>query len=148
MRVIVGGPGHCRSDSRSLVGPLNRFTDPLGSILSLTDGVHQIVRGGRYGLTMANDSIHDRRITAEPFDQDSAGIKTESLEPEGIQSEGHEAGLCRECHARRCQNCSNVDCTCAHPFAAVARAIVELDVSVHRTWRVLGQAGVSPKKNV
>ena len=59
-----------------------------------------------------------------------------------------DAGLCRECHARRCQNCSNVDCSCAHPFAAVARAIVELDVSAHRTWRVLGQAGVTPKKGL
>jgi hypothetical protein len=101
---------------------------------------------------MTNDSIHDRRITAEPFDQDSAGTRMESsarTEPEssaGTEPELKDAGVCRECHARRCANCSKGDCTCAHPFAAVARAIVELDVSVHRTWRVLGQAGVTPKK--
>jgi hypothetical protein len=94
---------------------------------------------------MANDSIHDRRITAEPFDQDSAGIEAESSA--GTELESKDSGVCRECHARRCANCSKDDCTCAHPFAAVARAIVELDVSVHRTWRVLGQAGVVPKKN-
>jgi hypothetical protein len=98
---------------------------------------------------MVNDSIHDRRTTAEPFDQDVAGGEPQ-VEP---QAEPHDdpqskdSGLCRECHARRCANCSKGDCTCAHPFAAVARAIVELDVSVHRTWRVLGQAGVTPKKN-
>jgi hypothetical protein len=99
--------------------------------------IHQIGRGGRYGLRMANDSIHDRRTTTEPFDQDSAGVEPQSKD----------SGVCRECHARRCANCAKGDCTCAHPFAAVARAIVELDVSVHRTWRVLGQAGVTPKKN-
>jgi len=87
-------------------------------------------------LSMSNDSIQAQGAAAEPFDQDSDGFDPE---PSG-------GGLCRECHARRCQNCSNVDCSCAHPFAAVARAIVELDVSVHRTWRVLGQAGVAPKK--
>jgi hypothetical protein len=91
---------------------------------------------------MANDSIHDRRTKAEPFDQDLAGAESQGVEPQDKDS-----GLCRECHARRCANCSKGDCTCAHPFAAVARAIVELDVSVHRTWRVLGQAGVTPKKN-
>jgi hypothetical protein len=86
---------------------------------------------------MAKDPIKTRRNTPEPFDQDSD-------RPDSARSE---SGLCRECHARRCENCSNVDCSCAHPFAAVARAIVELDVSVHRTWRVLGQAGVTPKKD-
>ena len=86
---------------------------------------------------MAKDPIKARRTTAEPFDQDSDRTDPERNEP----------GLCRECHARRCENFSNLDCSCAHPFAAVARAIVELDVSVHRTWRVLGQAGVTPKKD-
>jgi hypothetical protein len=86
---------------------------------------------------MGNESIEDQRTVAEPFDQDLAGVEAESKD----------SGLCRECHARRCANCTKGDCTCAHPFAAVARAIVELDVSVHRTWRVLGQAGVTPKKN-
>jgi hypothetical protein len=86
---------------------------------------------------MANDSTKAHRTTPEPFDQDS----------DRTDAERNESGLCRECHARRCGNCSKVDCTCAHPFAAVARAIVELDVSVHRTWRVLGQAGVAPKKD-
>jgi hypothetical protein len=86
---------------------------------------------------MAKDPIKTRRSTPEPFDQDSE-------RPDPARSD---SGLCRECHARRCENCSNVDCSCAHPFAAVARAIVELDVSVHRTWRVLSQAGVTPKKD-
>ena len=98
--------------------------------------MHQFGGEGRYRLEMSNDSIQAQGAAAEPFDQDSEGMVPE---PSG-------AGLCRECHARRCQNCSNVDCSCAHPFAAVARAIVELDVSAHRTWRVLGQAGVTPKK--
>jgi hypothetical protein len=86
---------------------------------------------------MAKDPINARRTTPEPFDQDSGQTDPGRNGP----------GLCRECHARRCENCSNLDCSCAHPFAAVARAIVELDVSVHRTWRVLGQAGVTPKKD-
>ena len=86
---------------------------------------------------MAKDLPKVHRSTAEPFDQDS----------DRTDQERSESGLCRECHARRCENCSNVDCSCAHPFAAVARAIVELDISVHRTWRVLGQAGVTPKKD-
>jgi len=86
---------------------------------------------------MAKDPIKARWTAPEPFDQDSDA-------PESARSD---SGLCRECHARRCENCSNVDCSCAHPFAAVARAIVELDVSVHRTWRVLGQAGVTPKRD-
>jgi hypothetical protein len=97
---------------------------------------------------MSSDSIQTHRSTAHPaspapFDQDSVGIDQNSA---GIEAERNDSGVCRECHARRCGNCSNVDCSCAHPFAAVARAIVELDVSAQRTWRVLSQAGVTPKK--
>jgi hypothetical protein len=104
---------------------------------------------------MSSDSIQTHRSSAHPaspapFDQDSVGIdqKSAGLDPAsaGIEVERSDSGVCRECHARRCGNCSNVDCSCAHPFAAVARAIVELDVSAQRTWRVLSQAGVTPKK--
>jgi hypothetical protein len=104
---------------------------------------------------MSSDSIHANRSSAHPaspapFDQDSVGIEQDSAgldqAPGRIEAERNDSGVCRECHARRCGNCSNVDCSCAHPFAAVARAIVELDVSAQRTWRVLSQAGVRPKK--
>jgi hypothetical protein len=104
---------------------------------------------------MSSDSIQTHRSSAHPaspapFDQDSVGIDQNSAAIKatsaGIETERNDSGVCRECHARRCGNCSNVDCSCAHPFAAVARAIVELDVSAQRTWRVLSQAGVTPKK--
>jgi hypothetical protein len=104
---------------------------------------------------MSSDSIQTHRSSAHPaspapFDQDSVGIDQNSAgikaTSAGIETERNDSGVCRECHARRCGNCSNVDCSCAHPFAAVARAIVELDVSAQRTWRVLSQAGVTPKK--
>jgi hypothetical protein len=86
---------------------------------------------------MAHDSIQAHRITAEPFDQDS-GVR---------EHEGEGSGMCSPCRAHHCENCANSGCSCAHPFAAIARAIIELDVSVHRTRRVLGQAGMVPEKS-
>jgi hypothetical protein len=82
---------------------------------------------------MTNDSIQAHRVSAVPFDQDSCDIEPER--------DG--AGVCAECRRGRCDNCSNTECGCAHPFAAIARAIVELDGSINRTKELLGQTGGS-----
>jgi hypothetical protein len=98
---------------------------------------HHFGGHGGYRREMRNDSIQAHRTTPEPFDQDSGAI----------DQEGGVGGACPECRAHRCENCANSDCSCAHPFAAIARAIVELDVSVHRTRRVLSQAGMAPDRS-
>jgi hypothetical protein len=78
---------------------------------------------------MTNDSIQAHRISAVPFDQDSMDeVETE-----------REGAACAECRSGRCDNCSNNECGCAHPFAAIARAIVELDGSISRARQLLGQ---------
>ena len=77
---------------------------------------------GDYRQDMPNDSIQAHGTTAEPFDQDSGAITPER----------ERSGVCPECQAYRCENCANTACGCAHPFAAIARAIVELDQSLHR----------------
>jgi hypothetical protein len=78
---------------------------------------------------MTSDSIQAHRISAVPFDQDSM----DEVEPE------RDGAACDECRNGRCDNCSNTECGCAHPFAAIARAIVELDGSISRTRELLGQ---------
>jgi hypothetical protein len=78
---------------------------------------------------MTYNSIQVHRMSAAPFDQDAYEIASER--------EG--AGTCSECRLGRCDNCSNTECGCAHPFAAIARAIVELDGSITRTRQLLSQ---------
>ncbi|MGO8860410.1 MAG: hypothetical protein ACLQRH_06540 [Acidimicrobiales bacterium] len=76
---------------------------------------------------MANYSLQAPRIAAVPFDQDAC--------------ETVPAGMCRYCHEGRCGYCSNPECRCPHPFAAVGRAIVELNQSADRGRRLLDRLG-------
>jgi hypothetical protein len=76
---------------------------------------------------MANYSLQAPRIAAVPFDQDACEVVP--------------AGMCRYCHEGRCGYCSNPDCRCPHPFAAVGRAIVELNQSAYRGRRLLDRLG-------
>ena len=75
---------------------------------------------------MANYSLQAPRIAAVPFDQDACEVMP--------------AGVCRYCHEGRCGHCSNPDCRCPHPFAAVGRAIVELNESAYQGEAALGPA--------
>lgn len=76
---------------------------------------------------MANYSLQAPRIAAVPFDQDACEVMP--------------AGVCRYCHEGRCGHCSNPNCRCPHPFAAVGRAIVELNESAYRGRRLLDRLG-------
>jgi hypothetical protein len=66
-------------------------------------------------------------MTGVPFDQDACDVVP--------------AGMCRYCHEGRCGYCTNPDCCCPHPFAAVGRAIIELNESAHRGMRLLDRLG-------
>ena len=80
---------------------------------------------------MTNDSLQPSRITAEPFDQDAFAAV-----PENVRS-----GTCPECRVGRCGRCQHRECSCPHPFAAIGRAVLELDESIYRARRLLGQLG-------
>lgn len=78
---------------------------------------------------MTNDSFQPSLMSAEPFDQDA------------FVNSPHDdrAGVCPECRVGRCGGCLEPGCNCPHPFAAVGRAVVELDGSISRARQLLGQ---------
>ena len=78
---------------------------------------------------MTNDSLQSSRISSGPFDQDAFVNVTDA----------DHAGMCPECRVGRCGRCADADCSCPHPFAAIGRAVVELDGSISRARQLLGQ---------
>ena len=83
---------------------------------------------------MTNDSLKPSRISAKPFDQDAF---------DAVPDAGT-AGTCPECRVGRCGRCQDPGCTCPHPFAAIGRAVVELDESIYRARRLLGELRGTP----